>query len=117
MRHENEVLQRESFQGNVVVNYTDLETDYTRIIEHKFFHKNIKTDSTIITREYPAKYTGKNEPMYPVNDMENTEKLSRYQKISKNHKYIFGGRLAEYKYYDKHQVVASSLHKVEYGVF
>ena len=109
LRHENEILQRESFQGNVVVNYTDLETDYTRIIEHKFFHKNIKTDSTIITREYPAKYTEENEPMYPVNDKENTEKFSRYQNIPKNHKYIFGGRLAEYRYYDMHQVVASSL--------
>jgi UDP-galactopyranose mutase len=109
LRHENEILQRESFQGNVVVNYTDLETDYTRIIEHKFFHKNIKTDSTIITKEYPAKYTGENEPMYPVNDKENTEKLSRYQKISHSLKYILGGRLAEYKYYDMNQVVGSSL--------
>jgi UDP-galactopyranose mutase len=109
LRHENEVLQRESFQGNVVVNYTDLETDYTRIVEHKFFHKNIKTNSTIITREYPAKYTGENEPMYPVNDRENTKKISRYQQISKNQKHIFGGRLAEYKYYNMDQVIASSL--------
>ena len=109
LRHENEVLQRESFQGNVVVNYTDLKTEYTRIIEHKFFYKNNKTNSTIITREYPAEYTEINEPMYPVNDNKNTEQLRQYQKILKNHKYIFGGRLAEYRYYDMHQVIASSL--------
>jgi len=117
LRHENEVLQRESFQGNAIVNYTDLETEYTRIIEHKFFHKNIKTNSTIITREYPAEYTKENEPMYPISDSKNTERLSQYQKISKNPRYIFGGRLAEYRYYDMHQVIASALHKVEYGVF
>jgi UDP-galactopyranose mutase len=117
LRHENEVLQRESFQGNAIVNYTDLETEYTRIIEHKFFHKNIKTNSTIITREYPAEYTEENEPMYPISDSKNTERLSQYQKISKNPRYIFGGRLAEYRYYDMHQVIASALHKVEYGVF
>lgn len=117
LRHENEILQKESFQGNVVVNYTDLETDYTRIIEHKFFHKNIKTNSTIITREYSEKYTGENEPIYPINNSENTEKLSKYQKISTNPKYVFGGRLAEYKYYDMHQVIASALHKIDSGVF
>lgn len=108
LRHEHETLDKESFQSNAIVNYTDLATQYTRIIEHKFFHKNTKTDSTIITREYPAEYGETKEPFYPINDEKNTKILQMYQNIQ-NPKYILGGRLAEYRYYDMHQVIGSAL--------
>jgi UDP-galactopyranose mutase len=106
--------QKENFQGVAVINYTDESTMYTRIIEHKHFEK-IESDSTWVTYEYPVKYDSKNtEPYYPVNDLDNNSKYNQYKKLSDSQsKYIFGGRLAEYKYYDMHQVIESALNTVE----
>jgi UDP-galactopyranose mutase len=95
------------------MNYTEEETDYTRIIEHKHFDP-IDSDYTFITFEYPIEYKiDKTEPMYPVNDEENNKKYSQYKSLADQEKNtIFGGRLAEYKYYDMHQVIESALNTV-----
>jgi len=105
----------EDGQGCAVMNYTDSETNYTRIIEHRHFTPEREIDKTILTYEIPTDYiAGKTEPMYPVNDDKNNAIYSLYkkeaEKISK--KYFFGGRLAEYKYYDMDKVVESALKKV-----
>jgi hypothetical protein len=93
------------------VYYTDLETSYTRIIEHKYFdNQNQKT--TWVSMEFPQEYTRGVEPFYPVNDENNNTKYKKYKELADNDKVIFGGRLAEYKYYDMHQVVASALKKI-----
>lgn len=103
-------LETSNFQGHSVINYTDEETEYTRIIEHKHFEKS-ESDSTWITYEYPVEYfAGTTEPYYPVNDFENNEKYRKYKELSDYElNVIFGGRLAEYKYYDMHQVIESAL--------
>lgn len=105
----------QNYQGAAVINYTDKETDYTRTIEHKHFEKNNQTDSTWVTWEYPADYKAdKTEPYYPVNDSENNKKYESYKLASNDLKNIhFGGRLAEYKYYDMHQVIESALNFVK----
>ena len=91
------------------MNYTDLETPYTRIIEHKHFEFGKQT-KTIITKEYPKEWEEGSEPYYPVNDAENNEIYSKYKELSNRESNIlFGGRLAEYKYYDMHQVIDSAL--------
>jgi UDP-galactopyranose mutase len=107
LRFEEHKLEQESYQGCSQVNYTDAHTPYTRIIEHKFFRK-IPTNHTIITKEFPASYQETEEPYYPINNQENQSIVSKYKSI-KNDKYILGGRLAEYKYYDMHQVIGSVL--------
>ena len=108
------VKAMDNFQGVAVVNYTDQEPPYTRIIEHKHF-ENSKTYITWVTYEYPTEYkVGKTEPMYPVNDELNNERYSKYKELANQEKnIIFGGRLAEYKYYDMHQVIESALNKVK----
>jgi UDP-galactopyranose mutase len=95
------------------MNYTDSETPYTRTIEHKHFEFG-DSDTTWVTHEYPIEYDAKTtEPYYPVNDLENNEKYNLYKSLADSEKnVIFGGRLAEYKYYDMHQVIASALKKV-----
>jgi UDP-galactopyranose mutase len=95
------------------MNYTDSETPYTRTIEHKHFEFG-NTDTTWVTHEYPIEYDAKTtEPYYPVNDSENNEKYNLYKGLANSEKnVIFGGRLAEYKYYDMHQVIDSALKKV-----
>jgi UDP-galactopyranose mutase len=100
-----------NYQGCSVMNYTDENTDYTRIIEHKHFEPEIKTDSTWVTWEYPTPYDEfKTEPYYPVNDKENNERYQRYKSDADTlENFYFGGRLAEYKYYDMHQVISSAL--------
>lgn len=100
----------DNYQGTSVINFTDYETPYTRIIEHKHF-ENSKSDVTWITFEYPVEYDNqKNDPYYPVNDFENNLKFSHYKNKSKNdNKYVFGGRLADYKYYDMHQIIRRAL--------
>ena len=109
LRFETELLHTESFQGNAVVNYTDAETPYTRIIEHKFF-ENVKTPDTVITREYPVPASENSEPFYPVNNKRNLELFQAYHKLAEaESNTYFGGRLAEYKYYDMDQVIASAL--------
>jgi UDP-galactopyranose mutase len=109
---ETEQLEQDNFQGVPVMNYTDSETPYTRILEHKWFdHQNQK--GTIISREYPTDYDGSNEPYYPIRDNKNTEIYHKYQELTKGlDKYIFGGRLGSYVYYDMHQVIAQALMKI-----
>jgi UDP-galactopyranose mutase len=109
LRFENEILDKSNFQGNAVVNYNDKTVPYTRIIEHKHFEFG-KQPKTVITKEYPENWTVEKEAYYPINDEKNQLLYSKYKKKSETIKnVIFGGRLAEYKYYDKHQIVASAL--------
>ncbi len=113
LRFETEVLDQENYQGVAVVNYTDRETPYTRIIEHKHFEFG-NQEKTVITREYPAEWKPGMEPYYPVNDAKNQELLARYQELAASEeKVIFGGRLAEYKYYDMDKVIASALKRAK----
>jgi len=115
VRFETEVLDIPSFQGNAAVNYTDRETPWTRIIEHKWFEfgkdKNGKElPKTIISREYPSEWERGDEPYYPVNDEKNNSLYGSYKALAEREEnVIFGGRLAEYKYYDMDAVVASAL--------
>lgn len=104
----------DNYQGTAVMNFTSLEVPYTRCIEHKHFEKN-NSNCTWVTWEYPTEYKAKiTEPYYPVNDTENNAKYKKYRELSNDEsKVIFGGRLAEYKYYDMHQVIESALNKVE----
>jgi UDP-galactopyranose mutase len=113
-KFDHELLNIQNFQGTAVMNFTDLETPYTRIIEHKHF-ENSDSDVTWITKEYPVDYkANETEPYYPVNDFENNMKYQKYFELSKvEDKIIFGGRLAEYKYYDMHNVIDSALKCVE----
>lgn len=104
----------ENFQGVAVVNYTDVKIPYTRILEHKHFDP-VDTYHTWITYEYPVEYrAGKTEPYYPVNDQINNSKYAQYKELADKEKsVIFGGRLAEYKYYDMHQVIEAALNRVK----
>jgi len=109
LRFEHEVLNEENFQGNAVINYTAFDVPYTRIIEHKHFEFGTQP-KTVITKEYPAKYEKGKEAYYPVNDERNMELFKKYRDLAKEEtKVIFGGRLAEYRYYDMHQVLAAAL--------
>ncbi|MBK5074424.1 UDP-galactopyranose mutase [Budviciaceae bacterium CWB-B4] len=102
----------ENYQGNAVINYTERSVPYTRIIEHKHFEQ-ISTEHTIITKEYPAEWRVGDEPYYPVNDEKNMRLFKLYRDLSNKEEHvIFGGRLAEYKYYDMHQVIRSALQTV-----
>ncbi|MBQ7582471.1 MAG: UDP-galactopyranose mutase, partial [Lachnospiraceae bacterium] len=113
LRFETEVLDMENYQGIAAMNFTDRETPYTRIIEHKHFSFG-EQKKTIITREYSAEFEEGMEPYYPVNDDKNAAVYARYkQKADAEENVIFGGRLAEYKYYDMDQVVRSALNAVE----
>ncbi len=113
LRFENEILNTDNYQGNAVVNYNDLEVPYTRIIEHKHFEFG-KQPVTVITREYPENWTPEKEAYYPVNNPENQEIYNQYAQLKKeNASTIFGGRLAEYKYYDMHQIIAAALTAVK----
>ena len=107
---ETEILEGISnYQGNAVVNYTDGDTPYTRIIEHKHFEFGRQPD-TVISREYSKEWSPGSEPYYPVNDARNNALYGRYKELAdKQERVIFGGRLAEYKYFDMHHVVANAL--------
>jgi len=111
---EHRKLDNNNYQGIAVINYTDENIPYTRVIEHKHF-EGIESPITWITNEYPTEYkVDKTEPMYPVNDEENNNKYSQYKSLAdQEENIIFGGRLAEYKYYDMHQVIASALNKIK----
>ena len=112
LRFENEIHDMENYQGNAVVNYTEADIPFTRIIEHKHFEFG-QQPKTVVTKEYPEEWTADKEPYYPINDQKNTEKFKQYQQLAAVEKnVIFGGRLAEYKYYDMHQIVGSALKKV-----
>ena len=109
VRFETEVLDIPNFQGNAVVNYTDRETPYTRIIEHKFFEFGTQP-KTVISKEYSSEWHPGDEPYYPVNDEKNGALYARYKALAEQEpKVIFGGRLGEYKYYDMDAVLASAL--------
>lgn len=111
LRFENQILDIPNYQGNAVVNYTESIVPYTRIIEHKHFEFGIQKN-TVITKEFPEKWGKKKEPYYPVNNEKNNSIFKIYKEKSlKYTNVIFGGRLAEYKYYDMHQIIASALKK------
>lgn len=119
VRFENELLDKPSFQGNAAVNYTDRETPWTRIIEHKWFEfgkdeNGNELPKTVISREYSSEWKPGDEPYYPVNDEKNSALYREYRKLAeRENKVIFGGRLGEYKYYDMDQVIAAALQRVE----
>ena len=119
VRFENEILDIPNFQGNAAVNYTDRETPWTRIIEHKWFEfgkdeNGNELPKTIISKEYSSEWHLGDEPYYPVNDDKNTRLYNDYKCLSqKESKVIFGGRLGEYRYYDMDQVVEASLLRAE----
>lgn len=112
LKFETETLEEENYQGNAVVNYTDYETPYTRIIEHKHFEFGTQP-KTVITREYPQKWVHGEEPYYPMNDDRNNNLYEKYKKLAeKESNVIFGGRLGQYKYYDMDDVIESALNCV-----
>ena len=111
VRFETEVLDMPNFQGNAAVNYTDRETPFTRIIEHKWFEFGDQP-KTVISRDYSSEWKPGDEPYYPVNDERNGALYQEYKKLADaEEKVIFGGRLGEYKYYDMDAVIASALDK------
>jgi len=113
LEFENELLNIDNYQGNAVVNYTDRDTPYTRILEHKHFEFG-KQDKTIITKEYPSEWEIGDDPYYPVNDDKNNELFKRYKKLAdEEDNVIFGGRLADYHYYDMHHVIFHALNTVK----
>lgn len=113
VRFETEVLDKPNFQGNAAVNYTDRETPWTRIIEHKWFEFGTQP-KTVISREYSSEWKPGDEPYYPVNDEKNSKLYAEYKKLADSQKgIIFGGRLGEYKYYDMDAVIASALDKAD----
>ncbi|MDD3747384.1 MAG: UDP-galactopyranose mutase, partial [Anaerostipes sp.] len=113
VRFETEVLNEPNFQGNAAVNYTDAETPWTRIIEHKWFEFGTQP-KTVISREYSSEWKLGDEPYYPVNDEKNGKLYEEYKELAQKEKnIIFGGRLGEYKYYDMDAVIASALEMCE----
>ena len=110
LKFETEILDVDNYQGNAVVNYTDLEIPYTRIIEHKHFEFNTQSNKTIITREYPDFANENKEIYYPINNDKNNSLYEKYKTLANNDKnIIFGGRLGQYKYYDMHKVIEEAL--------
>ena len=109
---ETEVLNCENYQGNAVVNYTEREIPYTRIIEHKHFEDS-QSPVTVISKEYPTEWTPELEPYYPINDEKNEKLLASYKKLAVNKNVLFGGRLGDYKYYDMDKVIAKALADVK----
>ena len=113
VRFETEVLDCENYQGNAVVNYTEREVPYTRIIEHKHFEFG-KQPKTVISREYSSEWKKGDEPYYPVNNERNNQMYQEYQKLAETvPNVIFGGRLGQYKYYDMDKVIAAALETVQ----
>ena len=119
LRFEREILDTPNYQGNAVVNYTDRETPWTRIIEHKWFEFGLDADGreiprTVISREYPREWKRGDEPYYPVNDEKNGARYAQYRALADGEKnVIFGGRLGEYRYYDMDQALLSALNRCE----
>ncbi len=115
VKFETELLDEANYQGNAVVNYTDREVPYTRIIEHKWFNFGLDKEGrelpqTVVSREYSVEWQPGDEPYYPINDEANSRLYQRYKELAaKEAGVVFGGRLAEYRYYDMDQVVASAL--------
>ncbi|KRM21030.1 UDP-galactopyranose mutase [Latilactobacillus graminis] len=115
LRFETEEMDVDNYQGNAVVNYTDAETPYTRLIEHKHFEfgKGDK-NKTIVTKEYPANWSRGDEPYYPINNDKNNRLYKAYRDLAQTEpKVVFGGRLGQYRYYDMHQVIHAALQVVK----
>ncbi|WP_292473053.1 UDP-galactopyranose mutase [Methanosphaera sp.] len=113
LRFETETLDVENYQGNAVINYTEREIPYTRIIEHKHFEAS-ESPKTIVTKEYPAQWNPGDEAYYPVNNDKNNEIYAKYEELaSQEEKVIFGGRLGTYKYYDMWKIIAEALNCVK----
>ena len=113
VRFETEELPEENYQGNAVVNYTDREVPYTRVIEHKHFEFG-KQPVTVISREYSAEWKPGLEPYYPVNDAENSDLYAQYQQLAaQQENVIFGGRLGQYRYYDMDKVIRAAMDELE----
>ena len=109
LHFENQQLETDNFQGIAGMNYTEREIPFTRIVEHKHFEFGTQP-TTIITKEYPDEFSTDHEPYYPINDEKNQNLLIKYQELAKKQSQVqFGGRLAEYKYYDMHQIIANAL--------
>lgn len=118
LRFETEVLEQPIFQGIAITNYTERDVPFTRIVEHKYFRPELvdmdDNPLTVITREYPAEYADGMEPYYPINDVVNNRLYARYKALAEQERnVIFGGRLAEYKYYDMDQTIASALRQAQ----
>lgn len=112
LRFENET-HNQDFQGNAIINYTSQDVPYTRICEHKHFEFGTQ-EKTVITKEYPDSYDDTKTPYYPIGDEKNNNIYKQYYNLNKQqNKYILGGRLAEYKYYDMHQIIGSALHRIK----
>ena len=115
VRFEQELLDTDNFQGVAVMNYTDAATPYTRIIEHKHFEFG-KQAKTVISKEYSSEWNDNSEPYYPVNDESNTALYQQYKQLADaESNIIFGGRLAEYKYYDMHHIVEQVMNRPEFN--
>ena len=113
VRFETETLDEQNYQGNAVVNYTEREVPYTRIIEHKHFEFGTQP-KTVISKEYSDTWVKGMEPYYPVNNEKNQKLYEQYKELAdKEEKVIFGGRLAEYKYYDMDKVIESAINRIE----
>lgn len=111
LEFQTEILDTDNHQGNAVINYPDSDVPWTRIIEHRHF-KRCQSDRTVVTKEIPTAWNASDEPYYPINDARNQAIFDRYYEKSKTLDHvIFGGRLAEYRYYDMHQVIGSALKK------
>lgn len=114
LRFETEILDEENYQGNAVVNYTEYEVPYTRIIEHKHFEYGESNPKTVVTREYPDSWTKEKEPYYPINNDKNNNLYQKYKELAdKDTKVIFGGRLGQYQYYDMDKVILEALNCVK----
>ena len=113
LRFESEILECDNYQGNAVVNYTERQVPYTRIIEHKHFEYGNQL-KTVITKEYPKDWNSGDEPYYPINDTKNNSLYEKYKKLAEQeNNIIFGGRLGSYKYYDMDKVIESALEAAE----
>ena len=113
VRFETDELPEENYQGNAVVNYTDREVPYTRVIEHKHFEFG-KQPTTVISREYSAEWKPGLEPYYPVNDAENSALYAQYQQLAaQQENVIFGGRLGQYRYYDMDKVIRAAMDEIK----
>ena len=114
VRFETEVLDTNNYQGNAVINYTEYEVPYTRIIEHKHFEFDTTSPKTVISKEYSFTWKLGDEPYYPVNDQKNTELFNKYkEKALNDNKVIFGGRLGQYKYFDMDDTIMSALEVIK----
>lgn len=113
LRFETEILDMQNYQGNAVVNYTEYEIPYTRIIEHKHFEFDTTSPKTIVTKEYPDSWNKEKEPYYTINNERNNKLYEKYAELaSEDNKVIFGGRLGSYKYYDMDKVILEALNTV-----